>query len=130
MPSLETVIEICFLFFFFPSLSNRKVFIQHTPLPRRSRPSSKHLSFGDGAADLGTALTGGETGRIFGDDVRSLLDNFVALGEDELDVARVGHVGVDLISLAGGNTPFDTYGVGDVHDREHGRCVCDPWGPG
>lgn len=33
--------------------------------------------------------------------MRSLLDNFVGLGEDELDVARVGHVGVDLVSLAG-----------------------------
>jgi hypothetical protein len=26
-----------------------------------------------------------------------LLDNLLALGEDELDVARVGHVRVDLI---------------------------------
>lgn len=37
----------------------------------------------------------GETSRFLGDDVRSLLDNFFTLGEDELDVARVGHVGVD-----------------------------------
>ena len=29
----------------------------------------------------------------------SLLDDFLGLGEDELDVARVGHVGVDLVSL-------------------------------
>lgn len=40
-------------------------------------------------------MTGAETGRVFGDDVGSLLDNFFTLGEDKLDVARVGHVWVD-----------------------------------
>lgn len=31
----------------------------------------------------------------------SLLDNLLALGQDELDVARVGHVRVDLSRSAG-----------------------------
>ena len=30
------------------------------------------------------------------DNVRALLDELLTLGQDELDVARVGHVGVDL----------------------------------
>jgi hypothetical protein len=59
-----------------------------------------HLSFGDGAADLGTTLAGGETG-LAGNGKRALLDNLLALGEDELDVARVGHIGVDLGILEG-----------------------------
>jgi hypothetical protein len=80
------------LFSLFPPFQ-KEIFIQHThPAP----VSSTHLSFSNSAANLGTALTGGETGRLFGDGVWSLLDNFVGLGEDELDVARVGHVGVDL----------------------------------
>lgn len=55
-----------------------------------------HLSFSKSATDLDTALTRRETGRFFGDDVRSLLDDFLALGEDQLDMAWVGHVRVDL----------------------------------
>lgn len=94
MPSLTTVIEI--VFSFFPPFQ-KEIFVHtHTYTPL-APVSFTHLSFGNSAADLGTALTGGETGRVCGDDVRSLLDNFVGLGEDELDVARVGHVGVDLV---------------------------------
>lgn len=63
-------------------------FTHHTHL-------KNYLSFSDGAADLGTTLAGGETG-LAGDGKRALLDDLLALGEDELDVARVGHVGVDL----------------------------------
>jgi hypothetical protein len=104
MPSLKPSSKLFSLFF--PLPFKRKIFIQHTHTHSTHSYRSAHLSFSDSAADLGTALTGGETGRIFGDDVRSLLDNFFGLGEDELDVARVGHVGVDLNSLAGGNNPF------------------------
>jgi hypothetical protein len=41
-------------------------------------------------------------------------------------VARVGHVRVDLVLLAG----IFLECVKNIHDRGHGRCVCDPWGPG
>ena len=57
------------------------------------------------------------------------MDNFFALGEDKLDVAWVGHVRVDLVSLAA-FFEFCLYKNEDIHDREHGRYVCDPWGPG
>lgn len=93
MPSLKNRHRDCFLSF--PFLSKGNFYSTHTH-PSLPRTRLKCLSFGDSAADLGTTLTGGEAGRLSGNNVRSLLDNFVGLGEDELDVARVGHVGVDL----------------------------------
>lgn len=51
------------------------------------------LCLGKGLADVGATLPGAEVG--LGDD-GALLDDLLGLGEDELDVARVGHVGVDL----------------------------------
>lgn len=61
----------------------------------------------------------------------ALLDDFLTLGQDELDVARVGHVGVDLDEISrrwreGGGENW----IHNIHDREHGRCVSVPWGPG
>jgi hypothetical protein len=46
--------------------------------------------------DLSTTLSRAQTGFIAGNDVRALLDDLLTLREDQLDVARVGHVGVDL----------------------------------
>lgn len=54
------------------------------------------LCLGDGTADLSAALAGGKTG--LGLEGLSLGNSLVGLGEDELDVAGVGHVGVDLDS--------------------------------
>ena len=50
----------------------------------------------DGTADLSTALAGAEASLLALDNVRALLDELLTLGKDQLDVARVGHVGVDL----------------------------------
>jgi hypothetical protein len=58
-----------------------------------------NLSFGDGAADLGTTLAGGETG--LAGDKRALLDNLLALGEFVLYVAWVVIVWVDVGMLGG-----------------------------
>ena len=45
----------------------------------------------------GTTLAGGKVlAGLTGDLLGGLLDNLGALGEDHLDVAGVGHVGVDL----------------------------------
>jgi hypothetical protein len=67
----------------------------------------------------------------------TLLDELLALGEDELDVAGVGHVGVDLrnqlVFLCYRSVVFGFQGMkrkGNIHDRGHGRSFCDPWGPG
>jgi hypothetical protein len=53
------------------------------------------LRLGEGLADAGTALARVQTDITVSDSV-GLLDVLLVLGEDELDVARVGHVGVDL----------------------------------
>lgn len=60
------------------------------------------LCFSDSTANLGTALAGRQT-RLSGESgLGALLDLLIGLGEDELDVAGVGHVGVDLASISTG----------------------------
>ena len=55
-----------------------------------------HLSGGDGLGAAGTALAAGKVlGELL---LGGLGDNLVALNKDHLDVAGVGHVGVDLES--------------------------------
>ena len=73
--------------------------VQATPLSasKPTIPRTIRLSLGKGAADLSTTLPGVQAGLLALNDVGSLLDDFLALGEDELDVARVGHVGVNLV---------------------------------
>ena len=100
-----------------------------------TRPYAAHarrLGGGEGLAETGTTLSAGKV--VAANNLLGLLDNLLSLGEDELDVAGVRHVGVDLdVMLALG-------GFGDsairglvgvyVHDRGHGTCVCAAWGPG
>ena len=52
------------------------------------------LSGGDSLAETGTALARVEVLAL--DNSIGLLDNLLTLGQDELDVAGVGHVRVDL----------------------------------
>ncbi len=61
------------------------------PTPTSSLP----LSSGDSLADAGTALPRAEV-LVHASDSLRLLDGLLGLGEDELDVAGVGHVRVDL----------------------------------
>jgi hypothetical protein len=51
------------------------------------------LCLDESTADLGATLAGREADLLVG---AGLLDLLSSLGEDELDVAGVGHVGVDL----------------------------------
>ena len=51
------------------------------------------LSSGDSLAEAGTTLARAEVLTLNG---LGLLDNLLTLGQDELDVAGVGHVRVDL----------------------------------
>lgn len=53
------------------------------------------LCLSQGTADLGAALAGRQAGSLEGG-LGGLGDLLISLGEDELDVAGVGHVGVDL----------------------------------
>lgn len=57
-----------------------------------------------------------------------LLDDLLSLGEDELDVAGVGHVGVDLAWSVFGKHVI--WVVVNIHDRGHGMSVVAAWGPG
>lgn len=58
--------------------------------------SSDTLCSGDGLADLTTTLPGVQSTL---EGLVRLLDDFGTLGEDELDVGGVRHVGVDLRRL-------------------------------
>jgi hypothetical protein len=77
-------------FLFFPLRSSYK---GNKKKKERKRTT---LSGGDGLADAGTALPGVQAELLTAGDLLGLLDDLLALGEDELDVAGVGHVGVDL----------------------------------
>jgi len=57
--------------------------------------TASDLSSGDSLANAGTALPRAKVG-ILANNRLGLLNGLLGLGEDELDVARVGHVGVDL----------------------------------
>jgi hypothetical protein len=52
-----------------------------------------YLCCGNGLADPGTTLSRGKSA---GADISGLGNNLLAFGQDEFDVARAGHVGVDL----------------------------------
>jgi hypothetical protein len=63
--------------------------------PFQTQPAASNLSSGDGLANAGTALPRAKV--LIANDSLGLLDSLLGLGEDELDVAGVGHVGVDLL---------------------------------
>lgn len=76
--------------------------------------SATALCGGDGLAGAGGALAGVEAESITAGNLLGLGDNLVTLGQDELDVAGVGHVGVDTTvgtvcpsSLLGGLVDLD-----------------------
>lgn len=59
-------------------------------------PCCPNLCGGDGLAGTDGALAGGEA--LTASNLVGLLDNLLTLGQDELDVAGVRHVGVDLLN--------------------------------
>lgn len=88
-----------------------------------------HLCGGDGAAVALSALAGVEAGTLTGNSLGGLLNDLLALSEDHLNVAGVGHVRVDLESVSG-LEEGRCRGKVDIHDREHGMCGGAAWGPG
>lgn len=80
------------------SIVRRSVQCVKTPIPSIHLPLLGWGELEELAGTLST-LAGVEVGALASgtsDGLRSLLDNLLALGEDELDVAWVGHVWVDL----------------------------------
>lgn len=59
------------------------------------RSNETRLCLDESTAGLLTTLPGAEVLLALGNG--ALLDVLLTLGQDELDVARVGHVGVDLV---------------------------------
>ena len=82
------------------------------------------LRSGDGLADLAATLPGVQSAL---DGLGGLLDNLSTLGEDELNVGGVGHVGVDLCVVRAEKVRMECC---YVHDREHGKCAFAAWEPG
>ena len=120
-----------------PRLIVEPQFLQH-PLPLSASVTTSHpiiprLCGSDGAADLRATLSGGQADLFALDDLGTLLDDLLTLGQDELDVAGVGHVGVDLeirrlVFIPAAIAQLNP--VVYIHDRGHGRCVSGPWEPG
>ena len=93
---------------FFPGIVTltRKMPCSRTPFRKKSEarnqniPSSNHLAIkahlsgSDGTVDASATLAGGKV--LLANNGLGLLDDLIGLGEDHLDVAGVGHVGVDL----------------------------------
>lgn len=67
-------------------------------IPHQNRTETR-LCLDESTTGLDATLAGAEVLLTLGN--RGLLDDFFTLGQDELDVARVGHVGVDLDLISG-----------------------------
>jgi len=95
---------------------------------------------GDGPPDASTTLSGVQTRLLTVHNLWWFLNNFVTFGKNHFNVARVWHVGVDLIDqsvICFSNSPhreinefLRDIGCGDVLYRGHGMCVSSAWGPG
>ncbi len=64
------------------------------------------------------------------DNSLGLLDGLLSLGEDELDVAGVRHVGVDLFRLVSQSLSVTSSTWDHIRGREHGTSGGAAWGPG
>jgi len=88
------------------------------PFPSQSDPPTTRLSGGDGPADASTTLPGRQVLVTASNSIR-LLNNLVTLRQDQLDVAGVRHVGVDLYTMLGHDNTRAYCGVGG--------CLTRPW---
>jgi len=89
---------------------------------------TQHLrrALGDGTADALGALAAVKVGLLNG--LRTLLDDLGTLSEDHLDVARVGHVWVDLVMVSRPSSRRSKWNYSLY--RGHGRYVFSALGPG
>lgn len=110
-------------------------------IPSQRHPSSCRIDLGggEGLADAGTTLPRVEADLLTGNNSVGLLDDLLSLGEDQLDVAGVRHVGVDLRHGQSGRScgrfhrwlrVTEPFFRGHIRDRGHGKFVGAAWGPG
>lgn len=111
----------------------------HIPSPRHPSSCRLDLGGGKGLADAGTTLPGVEADLLTGNNSVGFLHNLLSLGEDQLDVAGVGHVGVDLrhgqsekswLRFSRWLRVTEPFFGEHIHDRGHGKFVGAAWGPG
>lgn len=97
------------------------------PSPKSLMP---HLCGSDSLAAESTTLSRAQVG-VLADNGLGLLNDLLTLGKDQLDVAGVRHVGVDLYveSVLVFFVCQDRISF-NIHDRGHGKYVCAAWGPG
>lgn len=87
-----------------------------------------HLSSSNSTTLTSPTLSRAQVG-ITASNLLRLLHNLLALGQDQLDVAGVRHVWVDL-ELQVSRRPGEGWVEGVLRDREHGMFVDAAWGPG
>lgn len=108
-----------------PSRNNVKQPSVKIPLAQKDQHVTPVLRSSDGLANTGTTLSGAKVLLAANNDV-GLLDDLLTLGKDQLDVAGVGHVGVDLFSKVSTSCilfPFSRPGFGGVRTRPWARYV-------
>ncbi|KAJ3517731.1 hypothetical protein NM208_g14662 [Fusarium decemcellulare] len=94
--TLKHLLEFCFVHPCSKGVTSQKI-----PEINQFQPALKIfvyglcLSGGDGLAETSAALSRAEVLLALGNGI-GLLDDLLTLGQDELDVAGVGHVGVNL----------------------------------
>jgi hypothetical protein len=67
-----------------------------TPDHVKPKPKRNHLCSSDGTTLTSTPLSWAQVGNLTTNDCLRLLNNLLAFGQDQLNVARVRHVRVDL----------------------------------
>ncbi len=88
--------------------------------------AAHHLCSGNSTSLTSSTLSRIQTDTLTLNNCLWLLNNFLALGQDQFDVARVGHVWVDLqfiVSIC----CFGIWNKGFVHGRGHGMFVGVAW---
>lgn len=86
--------------------ANPSTAILFLPSYRSSPSPSTRLSLNESLAELGTALAGRQTDIGLGG---GLLNSLIGLSEDELDVARLAHVRVDLFDWSASTFPTSVH---------------------
>jgi hypothetical protein len=93
------------------------------PSATQSRPNHKtHLCSSDSTTLTSTTLSRAQVSLLPTNNRLGLLYNLLTLSQDQFDVARVGHVWVDLDILSV-NSPAVPVSEGSLHDRGHGMFV-------
>lgn len=94
------------------------------PSATQSRPNHKtHLCSSDSTTLASTTLSRAQVSLLPTNNSLRLLYNLLTLSQDQFDVARIGHVWVDLEFLSATHPQLSPPSAGFLHDRGHGMFV-------